>query len=586
MIQLTDEQRTFANHVRATFVEACPGAGKTCAIVARIARLAPTLPPRRGLAILSFTNSAIEEFITRCHVLGLNAALCHPGFVGTFDAFLRQFFFAQSGIQGVLLHPTVVDSWDTLGVDVRLRGVNAFHGDGVRLDLFDAHNNQIDPTSIGHNGLRAHVQLNQAAYERAAAQRRHGLRQKGYLSAADVRVEVMRLLQRVEWSIGIGRALAARFQEVIVDEAQDCNPFDCHIIDWFRSQGLAVTVVADLDQAIYGFRRGSPAGLRVIANGYDPDDRLTLTGNFRSSPAICAVAATLRTRDVPDTSLGETSIISEPVHIFTYQGASVTKALGCRFRELMQASGIAMKNGIVLAHARKNALRACGFGCEEDAGNSNVAEFARSVGTFWSPSVSNRARERAVRSVERVVLDLMGQIDDGEVPSRAAERRGLNPRWLRRCALDLISGVPRTCADTHDARTAWISTLREQIVRLRLVHRPGISARQYFQNRVDADWHRLLTIGEEPEIRISTIHEAKGKEYEAVCVVVPPDSRERTEQLISSWESRAEHEPKRVIYVGITRAQKLVVIAIPDAFRTRLTDVLRAGQANFQVHEL
>ena len=91
---LTDEQHEVASHVPGVFVEACPGAGKTRAIVARIARIAPTLPVRRGLAILSFTNSAIEEFITRCHALGLNNALRHPGFVGTFDSFLRQFFFS------------------------------------------------------------------------------------------------------------------------------------------------------------------------------------------------------------------------------------------------------------------------------------------------------------------------------------------------------------------------------------------------------------------------------------------------------------------------------------------------------------
>src|SRR5260370_39395100 len=149
---LTDEQRVLANHVPGAFLEACPGAGKTLAIVARIARIAPALPVRRGLAMLSFTNSAIEEFIARCHALGLDRALCHPGFVGTFDAFLRQFFFSSGGIEGVALRPTVVDSWETLCVDVRLRGANAFRGDGAALDLFDAENDQIDPVSIRHAG--------------------------------------------------------------------------------------------------------------------------------------------------------------------------------------------------------------------------------------------------------------------------------------------------------------------------------------------------------------------------------------------------------------------------------------------------
>jgi DNA helicase-2/ATP-dependent DNA helicase PcrA len=147
---LTTEQRAFANHVAGAFLEACPGSGKTRAIVERIGRIAQTLSVRRGLAILSFTNSAIEAFIAQCHALSLNRVLCHPGYVGTFDGFLRQFFFSPGGIEGVALRPVVVDSWETLGVEVRLRGPTAFPGDGVGLDLFDPENDQINPAAIGH----------------------------------------------------------------------------------------------------------------------------------------------------------------------------------------------------------------------------------------------------------------------------------------------------------------------------------------------------------------------------------------------------------------------------------------------------
>jgi len=57
------------------------------------------------------------------------------------------------------------------------------------------------------------------------------------------------------------------FLEVIVDEAQDCNPLDLQILEWLRGHGLAVTVVADPDQAIYGFRHGDPTNLRQLASG-------------------------------------------------------------------------------------------------------------------------------------------------------------------------------------------------------------------------------------------------------------------------------------------------------------------------------
>jgi superfamily I DNA/RNA helicase len=37
---LTTEQQQFANHEEEAFVEACPGAGKTRTVVARLARIA------------------------------------------------------------------------------------------------------------------------------------------------------------------------------------------------------------------------------------------------------------------------------------------------------------------------------------------------------------------------------------------------------------------------------------------------------------------------------------------------------------------------------------------------------------------
>jgi DNA helicase II / ATP-dependent DNA helicase PcrA len=61
MIHLTDQQRDFVDSPRASFVKACPGAGKTQAIARRVHRLACVLPPRKGLAVLSFSNSAIDE---------------------------------------------------------------------------------------------------------------------------------------------------------------------------------------------------------------------------------------------------------------------------------------------------------------------------------------------------------------------------------------------------------------------------------------------------------------------------------------------------------------------------------------------
>jgi hypothetical protein len=587
-MNLTPEQRAVAQHPRGVFVEACPGAGKTRAIVARVATIAAALGSNRGLAVLSFTNSAIDEFAHRCREHALEAVLRFPNFVSTFDGFLRHFLFSPGGVHGVDEKPVIVDSWGTLGIEIRLRGPLAFAGEGPSLDLFNPEDNRIDPAVIGIPALRDHVARHQAAYQQAAANRRAGLRRRGYFSAADVRVEVVRRLARNDWSAAMSRALAARFAEVIVDEGQDCNPLDCEIIRRLRNAGVRVTVVADPDQAIYGFRHGTPADLRAVADSYAPDDRLALTGNFRSGPAICAAAATLRRRADPDVSLEDAAQFLEPVHVLAYPGRTADDAIGAFFLERLLEVGIGPSSSVVLAHGRRNALRACGSGADEDVGTSKVARLAAAVGSLWASSTSSRGRERAVSVVERMILEMMGSIAEGEEPGSAAERRNIERRWLRRSALELLTGLPRFCDNGDDARAAWLAELHGLVRNLRLPYAPGITERRYFQSRGGATWHRCLHDAGAQSLTAATIHEAKGKQYDAICLVIPPDSQgvTRTQQLVNAWENRVDEEAKRVVYVGLTRARRLAVLAVPQAVRDRVTRILDAAQVPCRIHAI
>jgi len=588
-IDLTDEQRLIAEHVTGVFVEACPGSGKTRTVVARVARIASILPPRKGIAILSFTNSAVEEFISRCHLRGINA-FNHPSFIGTFDSFLFRFFISPSGLVDISERPIIVDSWKTLGIEIRLKGINSFRGAGVTLDMFDAATDKIDHLKVSHSGLRKHVLDHQEAYESAAKRRRKGLLRLGYLSAADARVEALQRLNNPEWSNALGSALAARFKEIIVDEAQDCNPLDLRILEWLRKHGVNVSIFADPDQAIYGFRYGNPCELLSFSKSYGVTNCLRLTGNFRSTHSICALAASLRARENPDEAIGNTAKINIPIHILTYHGVSVPKEISTWFLQVVKENNIQTADAIILAHGRRVARRACGLTDVTDTGgDSKVAKIASVVGEFNSSITSKRARENALRTVERMILEMMGKIEEIETPAHAAERKKIDRRWLRRTALQIVSKLPKSCDNSDNGRIRWITTLREQVRRHNLDYRKGTTERTYFRKPIKIDWQNYIQeYNSINNVECATIHEAKGREYDAVCVVIPPDTGGNmfTSQLLTAWENRANSEAKRVIYVGLTRAKKLVTLAIPAVFIDKLKTMLQDRFVNLELHEI
>jgi DNA helicase-2/ATP-dependent DNA helicase PcrA len=59
-----------------------------------------------------------------------------------------------------------------------------------------------------------------------------------------------------------------------------------------------------------------------------------------------------------------------------------------------------------------------------------------------------------------------------------------------------------------------------------------------------------------------------------------PDNR--TTQLFDAWEQRQELEAKRVIYVGVTRARRFVMLALPTAFGDRCIRILQNGAVPFE----
>ena len=145
------------------------------------------------------------------------------------------------------------------------------------------------------------------AYETRARGIRRNLRDNGLLGFDEARIVAVRHIKDRSIACRLAPALRSRFREVIVDEAQDCNPEDLELISWLRDSGIAVKIVCDPNQSIYGFRGGVTDHLLEFESEFEEAERLRLTGNFRSTENICRVIAQFRAPDVrgnPDAAVG------------------------------------------------------------------------------------------------------------------------------------------------------------------------------------------------------------------------------------------------------------------------------------------
>ncbi len=92
----------------------------------------------------------------------------------------------------------------------------------------------------------------------------------------------------------LAREIGARFDHVLVDEYQDTNVLQAQILLALKPDGAGVTVVGDDAQSIYGFRAADVGNILEFPERFDPPaQRITLDCNYRSVQPVLDVANAL-----------------------------------------------------------------------------------------------------------------------------------------------------------------------------------------------------------------------------------------------------------------------------------------------------
>ncbi|BCD97709.1 ATP-dependent helicase [Marinagarivorans cellulosilyticus] len=571
-LSLTDEQLAIVRHEGSAFISACPGAGKTRCIVERARAVLSKPSACLGLSFLSFTNAAISELQERLTEDRLLSSNVFPHFVGTFDSFIWHYMVEPFGLDGCDKSLKIIP--DTGGLIV-----TPFPGaQGLRLDCFERSNGKIIPEEARKVGFNR----DPARHEAAAQSLRAQLLENGQLDFDDVRRIANSNLADKAFSTRLGDILSARFGEIVVDEAQDCNPDDLSIIDWLKDVAkIPIKVVCDPHQSIYGFRGGVSDELFKYADTFTEDQRLPLTGNFRSSQNICKVVHTLRAprqRGVEDEALGLLKDYDLDVHVLSYGGKGVSKKIGAAFTNIANKNGIAAKDCRVTAKTRSSGLNAIGA-YTGNIGQSLSLKLANSVMKFHY-SDNPKDQFYAVTDVHLITMAISEKLNGRSYHQVISEEnidilswRGQVVKIIRELRFDAAAG---------DTRAEWITRARNSLGIFLPTGESSIA--QKLQNQAKLD--DILGAVPAPGISARTIHEVKGKQYQGVCVVLTTAT---AKGILTHLEEELDNrmaEDARELYVAASRAQKLLVFACPKSQSKRLTKHISSSGATVQVTEI
>jgi superfamily I DNA/RNA helicase len=555
-INFSSAQRALIEKPGSVFVPACPGAGKTQSIVERFIQR-PGVPARQGVALLSFTNAAINEARQRC--AQRPDLLTSPNYVGTIDGFLNRFIVTPlyKALNGSV--PTFKDSWHkvqgtTFGVaGVRLEfqlGWFAFDHDGSNARLLDHAVPYAQRSTVANLLSWQHEKANTAA---------SGLARRfianGVMDCAATRVLVQHYLADPANRSRLGQLMSARFGSIIVDEVQDCDDSDIFLINFLLDCRVEAVMVGDLDQSIYGFRGSTIDAVRKLVQRVPEGTRFD--GNYRSSPAICAAVNSLRADSSTDVPLGQwkddqTPVVVLPVDSFGHARSKII--------EVARSMGFTTEDIKVLAYAEKDARECAGASPPGEKGGGKLVQLAQAAATLQDLRASARSRTQAMQTIEGIIRGL-GQ-DDCHVIADAEffDSVGLTPRTFRNGCLRLANRtVPFD--GTPSAFRIEMSNGIKALGWQNWVKTGGLRS-------PNGDRWPVLMVEKPDALDWSTIHGFKGLQATVTAVAIPPLPRfTSSDDGVELWNNGDPGEGRRVLYVGASRAQRLLIL-VPEASRT------------------
>ncbi len=604
--QLNDAQKEAVTTIEGpVLIFAGAGSGKTRALTYRIAYMVEEkgIAPSRILAV-TFTNRAANEMKGR--IEKLIGAQARQLWAGTFHSICARLLRRYGEKIGIPPNFVIYDDTDQQALIKRA------------LSLADVDAEAYPPTRVlnaisnGKNELldvQDYRRTRKGPFEEIIARvyghYQRALRANNALDFDDLLMQAVALLKsRPE----VLSELQDRFAYVLVDEYQDINYAQYELVRLLSERTQNICVVGDDDQSIYGWRGANVGLILNFRDDFPKAKIIKLEQNYRSTQRIldCAYAVIRHNEERAEKRLwtdkagGDKLVVYEAVNE-EEEAAWVVRLIARQVR----SSGMRYGDYAVLyrtnamSRVLETGLRELGVPYEIVGGMSfydraEVKDIAAYLKVLFNPAdevALRRIINRPTRGIGDVTVKRLTQVADAsnvtlyEACRLMADDEDLR-KAQREAVLDFHEMMERLA---EDAQTMGVSDLVE-----RVLQRSGyMKALAASGNAEDADKKDNLgelltdavkyersaaepTLGDflerlallsdidmaeelDSTVSLMTLHSAKGLEFPVVFVVGLEEGVFPHERSMHDEFELAEE--RRLCYVGLTRAQRMVFLS-------------------------
>ncbi len=604
---LTPSQRAAVEHYEGPLlVLAGPGSGKTRVITRRIARLVDRgVSPWEILAI-TFTNKAAREMAERVERL-------LPGrrmWVTTFHKFCARLLRERGEAVGLQPNFSIFDTSDQqrlLKQVLHDEDIDATHfpPNKIGWQISQVKNELITPETFKARFEERVGNHMEAVVARVYPKYQQRLIEANAVDFDDLLVHVALLLQeqddlRAEWD--------QRFRYILVDEYQDTNRAQYQIVAALSQVFPNLCATGDPDQSIYGWRGAQIENILRFERDFPQVAVIRLEENFRSTPEILRTADALiahnKQRKVKVLRTDNESGPEVELRLFL-NGREEAEGIAADIRRQVEAgdrrwsdfavfyrvNALSRSLETAMARARVPYQVAAGVAFYERSEVKDLIGYLRIIDNDRDRMAFLRVVNTPPRGIGKTTVDkLMKWADSASVPlldaARCADQiPGLSKRAVT--ALQQFAGLIDEFAAKSYGPVA--ETLVEIVSRIGYQRDNALQSEEDLQRKSNVDEliaaarHYDETGGDEASlggfletaslaqdldaletdlgaVTLMTLHAAKGLEFPCVYIIGVEQNLIPHERSLRNYEPKEIEEERRLLFVGITRAEHHLVM--------------------------